>query len=142
MIVLPAVWVFVAFIFGVFYVAAVSHASGTSAMLLTMLYAICAITAWVALLGLIWRRCGGWPGVGYALVSHIALAAYIGGIMIMVAGMILTCVSAFDTRELFLFFMGLLILSLGVAPLMIGRKAEKAVAAHCIRLHLKRRVTS
>jgi len=138
---LPAVWVFVSLIGGVLYAMAISGVAGTPGVLLTLLYPVLAIASWAALLGLAWARCGQWAGVGYALLAHWALATYIGGILT-VALAFISATSFFTAGPALNFPIALLMVVVGVGFVLTGRKAEKAVAAHCIRLHLKRRVTS
>lgn len=100
---------------------------------------------WALLMVQVARKMGGMSGIGFAALSHVALAGYLAGVPLLLSGivwLIWTVIELFDSSPRsqstgLSAGLSIAIFLVGLALFALGRWIERVVAAYCIRLYLR-----
>lgn len=145
LICLPASWAWLACIVLAPIAAVIAFESpGTNNWLVAPLAFAFGLLVWLGLMGLVWRRIDGSVSALFGLLAHVSVASYLAGLVLIVGG-ILTFIDRLfwdDRFEPLPLLLAVLALAGGVGCFYAGRRFERMVAGHCIRIYLLRRTTS
>ncbi|MEM7670795.1 MAG: hypothetical protein AAF317_16975, partial [Pseudomonadota bacterium] len=136
---LPAAWALV----GGILMMIVFAASRVTPWWFTLLALLLTLACWGALMGWVWRTLGGKTGLVHAWIAHAALLIYLLSLPLMIVTSAIIVIGIADTvrdGEDFPFvstLISLILIPVGIALFVVGRRLERVVAAHCIRLYLK-----
>jgi hypothetical protein len=113
-----------------------------------IIWIVLGLVLWAIAIIWVWQKLAGPISTGFALLAHLAIFGYLGGLIFLLIGLFSLLMAIANLSESYFnsdamsFVINTVMTIGGLGSLFLARWFERLIAAHCIRLYLRRPTTS